>query len=221
MLALLFGDQHEAEGAIEGIRKIHRRVQGTLKADVGQFPAGTRYSAEDPALLRWVHLTLIDSVISLYEKVIGPLSEAERDSYCTDAAWVPVALGARESEIPRTWADVRRAFDDVIASGVLAVGDDAKAIAEAVLTPPLPSAVRWMLRPVSTLQRHVTMGTLPPEIRAQYGWKPPAPKDLERTFARLRVFRRVLPKAIAWWPDARQSRGRRQPIAARAESPSR
>jgi uncharacterized protein (DUF2236 family) len=227
MLALSFGDQHEAEGAIEGIRKIHRRVHGTLKTTVGQFPAGTIYSAEDPALVRWVHLTLMRAMPEFYADVIAPLSIAERDAYCEEAAWVPVALGAREADIPRTWADLVRAFDDVVSSGVLAAGDDARAIAEAVLTPSLPRGWNWMLGPVARLQRRIAIPSLPAAVRSAYGWSTTdEAAELDRrararSVAHLRRLRRVLPDAIALWPDARPSRGRRQAIGARAESPSR
>jgi uncharacterized protein (DUF2236 family) len=227
MLALSFGDRHEAERALEGIRTIHRRVHGTLRQDVGRFAAGTPYSAEDPALVRWVHLTLLRAVPELYSEMIAPLSIAELDAYCEAAVWVPVALGARESEIPRTWADLVRAFDDVVASGVLAVGDDAREIAEAVLAPALPRGWNWMLGPVTRLQRRITVPALPESVRAAYGWTTTEAgagidrRARARSVARLRHVRRVLPDAVALWPESRPSRKRRQTIAARAESPSR
>src|SRR5207244_1875043 len=80
--------------AVERIRGIHRRVHGTLRTAVGPFPAGTNYSAEDPALVLWVHLSLLESMVLVHDALFGDLSEAERDAYCAEAAWVPVALGA-------------------------------------------------------------------------------------------------------------------------------
>ena len=62
MLTLSFGTDAEREHALHGIRTIHTRVNGHLRHAVGVFPAGARYSAEDPALVLWVHLTLIESV---------------------------------------------------------------------------------------------------------------------------------------------------------------
>jgi uncharacterized protein (DUF2236 family) len=66
MLALTFGTGVERDAALEGIRAIHRRVSGTLTQASGPFAAGTRYSAEDPALLAWVHATLIESIVLVY-----------------------------------------------------------------------------------------------------------------------------------------------------------
>ena len=59
MLAITFGDEHQHRAAIEGIRRIHTRVNGRLREAVGPFPAGSAFSAEDPALLLWVHASLI------------------------------------------------------------------------------------------------------------------------------------------------------------------
>ena len=62
MLALTFGTDAERQHALYGIQQIHRRVRGHLPTAVGAWAAGTAYSAEDPALVLWVHLTLLESV---------------------------------------------------------------------------------------------------------------------------------------------------------------
>src|SRR5262245_33757966 len=99
MLALTFGTELEREEAVEGIRAIHRRVHGALAEPSGQFSAGTSYSAEDPRLLTWVHATLIESMVLVYEELIAPLTEPERDRYCEDAAELAVALGVSPSAV--------------------------------------------------------------------------------------------------------------------------
>ena len=76
MLSLAFGDEAAYGRAIAGIRAIHTRVHGELRAQTGVFPAGTPYSAEDPALVLWVHATFIDSAVLVYDRVVSPLSEA-------------------------------------------------------------------------------------------------------------------------------------------------
>jgi len=70
MLALSFGTDAQREHALHGIRTIHTRVHGQLTQTVGVFPAGTPYSAEDPALVLWVHLTLLESIPLAYERFI-------------------------------------------------------------------------------------------------------------------------------------------------------
>ena len=64
--------------SLDGIRTIHRRVNGRLRTTVGRFPTGTAYSAEDPALVRWVHLTLLESLPLAYEALVGPWHRRSR-----------------------------------------------------------------------------------------------------------------------------------------------
>ena len=201
MLALTFGDDSRRGAAIEGIRAIHRRVNGRLPATVGRFAAGTRYSAEDPDLVLWVHATLLDSLPLVYERLVAPLVGDERDRYCAEAARVAIALGAREADVPRTWVELGRYLDAAYASGTIAVGRQARDLASAVLAPPLAAFVA----PVAWANRVVSVGLLPPDLRAQYGftWSDAHDRTLHRTERAIRAMRRGLPTSLAWWPEAR------------------
>jgi uncharacterized protein (DUF2236 family) len=201
MLSLTFGDAAARERTLDTIRAIHRRVHGVLPAAVGTFAAGTRYSAEDPALLLWVHATLLDSMLLAYERVVAPLSRAERDDYCEEAAPVALALGARDHEVPRTADALERYMDTMIASGTIAAGIQARQLARQVLAPRIFILV-W---PAARMNRLVTIGFLPPQVRAQYGydWSARDERRLERLLRVVRNVRRRAPEWIALWPQAR------------------
>jgi len=197
MLALTFGDEAAQQGAIEGIRAIHRRVHGTLHETVGRFPAGTRYSAEDPDLVLWVHVTLLESMVLAHDALLSPLTGDERDAYCAESAWVPVALGARPDEVPASWAGVQACLQQVYDSNTLAVGSDGRAVGDAVLSPPLgPLAV-----PLTTLVRFLTRAWLPDRVRPAFGlsWTERDAQRLPRVLGMLRAARRVLPRRLAHW----------------------
>lgn len=201
MLALTFGDPRASAAAIDGIRTIHRRVHGTLPDAAGRFAAGTPYSAEDPDLLLWVHATLLDSIPLVFDRVVRPLSDHERDRYCDEAAWVAIALGAREAEVPRTWDALRAYLAATYASGSIAVSAEAREVATAVLAPPLASLVA----PMTWANRLVTVGLLPAHVRQQYGfdWTPARERSLGRVLRLTAGVRAVTPRALAWWPEAR------------------
>ena len=201
MLALSFGTDAEREHALHGIRTIHTRVNGRLSEAVGPFPAGCPYSAEDPALVLWVHLTLVESIPQAYELFVGPVSDQDRDSYCAESAWVATALGARPADVPVTWAHASDQLSRMYASGELAVGRQARELSVAVLAPRMTR----MLPPVASWNRRVTVGLLPQEIRRQYGleWSDADRRRFERTVARLRRVRQSLPDFLALWPEAR------------------
>jgi len=203
MLALTFGDPIAHGHAIAGIRAIHARVRGELRESTGAYPAGTRYSAEDPALLLWVHATLIDSVVLIYEKLVAPLSPAERDEYCVEAAEVAVALGAESNDLPRTWIALEEYLTREYASGRIVVGQDARMIVDAILFPPL-SVISG---PFAWINRLVTLGLLPETVRDQYryDWNGRRDRQLQSVLKAIRGLRRLTPRRLAHWPDARQS----------------
>jgi uncharacterized protein (DUF2236 family) len=202
MLSLTFGDPEAREAALDGIRTIHRRVRGRLSAAAGVFPAGTPYAAEDPALVLWVHATLLESIPSTYELIIAPLTPEERDTYCAEAAAIAVDLGARREDVPRTWAATADYLARTYASGAIAVSAQARGLAAAVLAPPLA----WLVPPAAWANRLLTVGLLPDDIRRQYGfqWSGSRERTLRRAIAVLRGVRRALPGAIALWPEARR-----------------
>jgi uncharacterized protein (DUF2236 family) len=197
MLALTFGDDDRQARALAGIRAIHRRVNGRLRETVGPFAKDTPYSAEDPALLLWVHATLLESVPMAYQAVIGPLTPADLDAYCDEAAPIAIALGARPEDVPRTRAALVAYLDRMHASGALTVGTDARMLAKEVVSSRL-AALAW---PLGWTNRQVTIGWLPPSIRAQYGfaWDARHARRCRRALRVLRGVRRILPRRIAQW----------------------
>lgn len=205
MLALTFGDPDKQRAAIEGIARIHTSVHGTLRDSLGPYPAGTRYSAENPDLVLWVHATLVESVVLAYDAIVAPLDTRERDRYCEESIWVPIALGARNADVPRTWADMMRYVESVHASGALFVGDMARELASAVLSPPFG----FLGGPLTWANRLITRGLLPPPIRAGYGfaWSSRDDRHLASVIRTLRALRRWSPRAIVLWPEARATAG--------------
>jgi len=201
MLALTFGDKDEQADAIDGIMAIHYRVRGTLRETVGPFPAGTPYSAEQPELVLWVHVTLLDSMLLAHDALLAPLSLAERDAYCTESAWVAVALGARIEDVPTTWAAAQAYLQRMLASGVLAVGTDGRAVGKAVLSPPLGP----LAAPLTAVVAFVTRAWLPESIRREYGlsWSERDARRLPRVLKAFRAVRRVLPDRAAQWSQSR------------------
>jgi uncharacterized protein (DUF2236 family) len=206
MLSLTFGDAIRREAALERIRAIHRTVHGTLAEAVGPFPAGTPYSAEDPALLLWVHATLLDSNAEIYQRLVAPLSTGELDALCDQSASLLVELGGDADTAPRTWRALRTYMDHVQQSGILAVIPAAREIGAGVLA---PRAGGWPA-PLSGLHRLIEVGLLPPAIRDAYGfeWNALREARFQRAMRIIRATRRLLPPALAYWRDARRSTAR-------------
>ena len=211
MLAITFGDEGERARVLDAIGAVHRRVHGTLPAACGRFPAGTPYSAEDPALLLWVHATLIDSILVVYDRLVAPLNEVDRDRYCADSADVAIALGARADEVPRGWRELQAYIDREYEASSIAVSAQARTLAAALLSPVAGHAGA----PLTALATLLAAGLLPAKVRRDYGfaWNRRRKRAFNATVRVLRLARRTLPHAITWWPQARSWLRSARPVA--------
>ena len=206
MLSLTFGTDPEVRKTAGRINAIHHRVHGRLDCAVGRYPAGTPYDATDPALLTWVHATLVDSQLRTYALFVGPLPRDEEDRYCAEAAQVGPLLGVAASELPDTKSRLDGYLERMQREDRLAVGAGARRLAEALLAPP---GRRWVA-PALWLGRLTTVGLLPAPIREAYGfrWNASDARRLRSAAAVLRAVRRFAPTVLCEWPAARKARRR-------------
>jgi uncharacterized protein (DUF2236 family) len=201
MLTLTFGTPEEGARVVRGINAIHDRVHGALREPAAAFSAETTYSARDPALLRWVHATLVDSFTRTYELCIGPLTPDERDRYCAEAVGIAPLLGIPDDYLPASAAELQQYMVGMLESGELTVTDTARVLARELVTPPLPRAAR----PLVSLMRLPTIGLLPAQIRAAYGfaWDSRRQRTLLVSTTMLRALLRIAPPPLRYWPVAR------------------
>jgi uncharacterized protein (DUF2236 family) len=202
MLSLNFGTPAQRGAAVARICAIHRTVHGRLREPVGRFPAGTPYSAEDPALLHWVHATLLESTATIYRQVVSPLTSDELDRYCVETAPLLHALGGDAAATPQSWEALQSYMQGVYARGDLALSPAARALGLAVLSP----RAAGVPVPLGRLHTLVATGLLPDALRQAYGlpWDAARTARFSRTIRLLRALRRVSPSPVVFWPQARQ-----------------
>jgi uncharacterized protein (DUF2236 family) len=203
MLALTFGTPEESAGAAAAINRIHDRVHGRLAEAAGPFASSASYSAHDPALLAWVHATLVDTFLITYERFVAPLTPAERDRYCREAGIAAPLLGIPAHVLPCTASALASYMDRMFASGEIVVTDTARTLAAEVLSLALPRPAR----PLVALARLPVVGLLPPAIRKAYGfeWTRGQERMLEGLAAATRHALPLLPPFLRWWPAARRA----------------
>jgi len=151
-----YGDKSAANAAIDAVRRVHDRVGGTL-------PDGTPYSANDPELLAWVHVTETSSFLDAWIRYGEPrMSAADQDRYFAQMARIGAALGA--DPVPRSRAEARR----IIAAmrPQLSVDDRTREVCRLILdgrgAPPMAEMPR-------KLAMQAAVDLLPPWARAMHG----------------------------------------------------
>ena len=207
MLQLCFGTEQEALEVLARINAIHDRVNGRLPEAAGTFVAGTPYSARDPALLAWVHATLVDMNVRVYELYVRPLSLEEKDRYCAEATAIEPHLGIPRGTLPRNFDELGRYMGAMLSSGEITVTDTARSLARSVL---YPERLR-VAQPVLPVVRLATAGLLPPVLRDSYGlsWSPQKQAMFSLSAGIIRNLLRLTPRVVRHWPAARRADRRR------------
>jgi len=145
-------------GSPEQVAAVRRMVQ------LAHAPVRSeRYDASDPALQLWVAATLYDSAITLYEKLVRPLSPAEADAVYLEYAVIGTALGMPRDLWPTDRAAFAEYWDAKVAT--LTVDDTVRGIGEQLLRP--TTGPLWM-RAAMPLVRLATAGQLTPALRDAY-----------------------------------------------------
>jgi uncharacterized protein (DUF2236 family) len=167
---ITYGTKEEAERAAEAVQVVHARVNGRIDVQLGCFPPGTPYSASDPDLMLWVHATLVEASLAVYQRFVRSLSTAEQERYYREMKLVARLFGTTAAVIPRSLADFRDYFAAQLAGKAITVTPPATEVAAVILEAPLPSPVRLLV----PAHRLATAGLLPPRLRHEYGlsWTP-------------------------------------------------
>lgn len=203
MLLLTFGTPEQVQQTADKINGIHDYVHGRLDQRQGVFPKGTWYTAHDPGLLRWVHATLLDVIPRAYEQFVGPLTAAEKDQYCAEAAALAPLLGMPDGFLPVSMAELDDYMTEIYASGVIQVTDRARWMAGELLAPPSPLP-GWKV--LGWLNALPTLSLLPTSLREAYGleWG-----SAERAGVRagVTIARQLVPRVpslMRHWPASRR-----------------
>jgi uncharacterized protein (DUF2236 family) len=136
-----FGTATDAAAMIAKINGIHRHIKGIA-------PDGRPYAASDPHLLKWVHVSEVDSFLLAHQRYgKQPLDQAGRDGYVLDTAKVARGLGVIDP--PTSEAELH---DQLAAFRPELRGTDAARDAARFLlfSPPLPLAARFPYAAIGT-----------------------------------------------------------------------
>ena len=133
LAATTYGPIPMAERAVARVLAVHRHV-------VGEATDGRAYSANDPHLLRWVHVAEVDSFLCAHRRFgEHALDRAQADAYVRDTAVVARKLGVNEP--PCSVAELRTELREY-RSELQGTPEAREAAHFLLIEPPLPFAAR-------------------------------------------------------------------------------
>jgi uncharacterized protein (DUF2236 family) len=163
---VFLGTRAEADKALGAVHRLHERIKGTLPEAAGPHPAGAAYSAFDPELMLWTLAVIADSGRAMYEAMVRPLREREREALWQDYVRFGELFSLPASEVPSSHREFEAWFAGKIASPDLHATPHALEMAPLVaFEQPVPPAARANL----AAQNLVIKGTLPPRVREIFG----------------------------------------------------
>ncbi|HXA41414.1 MAG TPA: oxygenase MpaB family protein [Candidatus Solibacter sp.] len=195
--AVAFGTTAEAEAAAARVNRMHRKVAGTLPRGRGsrKVKAGSAYNAMDPDLLLWVHATFVDTLLVAHDRLVGGLTEPERDAFVHEWDAVARLMGVPEQLLWGDHAAMAAYVDEQVEHGFARPAAGSRLVAATILHPPLPSP---LLRPLMDTLAFIAVGFLPATTRKAYRitWTPAHEAAHLSLELMVRNTRRGMPRAL-------------------------
>lgn len=191
-MTITYGDTATAEAAGATLRKLHSRMKAT------DIETGEPYDANEPDLLRWVHVTIPWAMLRAYDRWGPELTAEEKDRFVDEQRVAARLVGIDPETVPRTVAEL----DDYIASMIpkLAYTAEAGRIRAIMVPRAFPRSGNDVIMRLMSL---AAVDLLPREMRELYGywWGPLqrgllglASNGLVRSAVKKTPYERVLPQ---------------------------
>lgn len=179
------------------VRNIVQAAHAPVKAPAARDGSDPAYSARDPKLQLWVAATLYDSAMAIQRAVFPPLDDDTAEALYRDYAQLGTELGMPAHLWPATRADFAKYWAETL--GQLRVDAPVRAVAHELLA--AKRAPLW-IRAAMPLVRLMTIGLLPKQVRAMYGFafSPRQQRRLDLVLRCARVSMRILPRRIRHFP---------------------
>lgn len=203
VMKIVFGSREECAAALRTVQSAHQRVRGRLATAGGGFPAGQKYSAEDPQLMLWVYATLLDTSALMYEQLVAPFSEEERERYYQESRLWAQLFGIPAHLLPASFSDFQQYMEDMLNGDTLQIGPMGRELAGAILRPRITGVPTLFY----SFPQLLTTGLLPEPLRQRFNlpWSPCRRRLFKLTLRALRLAVKVVPMPLQEMPQARRA----------------
>ena len=135
---IVYGSTAEVEAAGSRVRRLHAGMSAVDPR------TGEPFRIDDPDLLRWVHIALVESFLSTARRAGLKLTDEEVDRYYTEQLRAAELVGLEPATVPSTAAEVASYFE--ARRPELGLTRDSVETALFLTVPPVPAS--WGSRPV-------------------------------------------------------------------------
>lgn len=220
----IYGTTAEAEAAGKRLSALHARMTAR-DPETGEW-----FRIDDPRLLRWVHVTEVESFLSTARRAGLTLSDDEVDDYYAEQRRAAALVGLDPVTVPGTAAEVERYYQRI--RGELRMTKGAAETALFLTVPPPPRQLSLPLRlgltigPARLLYTGIAataFGLLPPWARRLYGalGLPTTDLSAQLSVRALRLAINAIPRRFLEGPIYRAAQERAARVRAAEIQPAR
>lgn len=214
---VLYAPIDEVERAASRLRRLHARMTATDPR------TGETFRIDEPHLLRWVHVTEVESFVTTAARAGMRLTPDEVDAYYTEQLRAAELVGLDPATVPSTAAEVAAYYESMRPE--LTLTKDGAETALFLTVPPVPqdwgglpfrlglslSPARWAYLGIAA----TAIGLLPPWARRVYGGPGWPSTDMAAGLS-LRGLRTLMAGVMATLPKQYRTTALRRAALARA-----
>lgn len=157
---VVYGTTDQAERAGRRVRRIHDRLRAHDPR------TGEEFRVDDPQLLRWVHVTEVESFVSTARRARIGLSDADVDRYYAEQTRAAALVGLDPGTVPASAAEVAEFYRSIRPE--LALTAEARDAARFLTLPPMPARYAVAGRPAWLGLAAMAVALLPRWARRLY-----------------------------------------------------
>ncbi len=154
-----YGDTEAAERAGAALRRLHSRMKAT------DPNTGEEYTANEPDLLRWVHVTIPWALLRAFDRWGPTLTPEEKDRFVDEQRVAARLVGLDPATVPATFADLEASIQEMMPK--LAYTTAAGRIRAIMVPRTVPRSITDVVTRVVQL---AAVDVLPREMRELYGY---------------------------------------------------
>ena len=130
----------------------------------------TKLKLDDPKLLLWVHMAMVDAFLDVAIRSGFKISNTERDQYIFEMVKFAELVGVPAADTPNSFSQLKEYFEKI--KPELSASDDAKRAALFIAIPPMPTFIRLATPAAPTWGAIATLAaaSLPKWARKLYNW---------------------------------------------------
>lgn len=188
VFTMVYGSLDQVIDSALKVHNIHHSIRGEIEEDSGAFAKGSYYQANEASSMLWVHATLWETTVYMYELIIGDLTDQEKETYYQEAKMFAFLFGIPEDKQPLNWHEFLEYNQRMWNSDALTVKEASREISSFLFTFSKP------LVPVLDRYEVFTSMIMPERLREQYHMPPATPENLALFERYVKMLKRVYPR---------------------------